>query len=274
MRIWSAPVLCVCCPVYRPQLKPRWATAPSVCEVCRWRLCRDVSAIDRLHCQLSGPEDLVADRRQVAVLDEAGRATGEVQWCDPVAAVLAAGSVASRVNATAGVSGSRDPQAPTDLDVVDLTGPAVHATIHDPFCDQVGYLSAATVLDSWVRLLREELFGHEWLPAATVGKLTDWLLAGGTASRLEVACNGFLAIDEMTIELRDLLFALRSAAGETEPQPRRYWGVPCRSCNTVSQLIQEDDWVECERCQLLLNPVEFQRWLTTAVERWGSDAAS
>lgn len=247
---------------------------PSVCEVCRWRLCRDVSTIARLHYQLSGPEDLVADRRQVAVLDEAGLATGELRWRDPAASAMPAGAVSSRVNATAGVSGTRDPQAPTSLDVVDLTGPAVHATIHDPFGDQIGHLSAATVVDSWVRLLREELFGHERLPSATVDDLTDWLLAGGSVSRLEIACNRFLAVDEMTVELRDLLSALRSAAGETEPQPRRYWGVPCRGCNTVSQLVQEDDWIECERCQLLLSPEEFQQWLTTAAQRWGSDAAS
>jgi hypothetical protein len=270
MRISSARVLCLCCPVYRPQLKPRWANVPSVCEVCRWRLCRDVSAIDRLHYQLAGPDDLVADRRQVAVLNGAGLATGELRWCDPAAAVLPAGVVASRVNATAGVSGTRDPQAPISLDVVDLIGPAVHATIHDPFGDQVGYLSAATVLDSWVRLLREELFGHERLPGATVGSLADWLVAGGAVSRLEIACSRFLAVVDMTVELRDLLSALRSVAGETEPQPRRYWGVPCRGCNTVSQLVQEDDFVECERCQLLLNPEEFQQWLTTAAQRWGS----
>ena len=240
-----------------------------MCAVCRWRLCRDVSAIDRLHYQLSGPDDLVVDRRQVAVLDEDGGVTGEVRWRDPAAAVLPAGAVASRVNATAGVSGTRNPQAPTSLDAVDLTGPARHATIHDPYHDQVGYVSAATVLDSWVRLLRVELFGHQRLPAATVGSLTDWLLAGGVVSRLEIACNRFAAVDEMTVELRDLLSALRSVAGETEPPPRRYLGVPCRGCNVVSQLVQEGDYIECEHCQLLLNPDELQQWLTTAAQRWG-----
>jgi len=260
--------------VYRPQLKPQWASTPSVCEVCRWRLCRDVSAIDRLHYQLSGPDDLVADRRKVAVLDEDGRVTGEVRWSDPAAAVLPAGTVTSRVSGTVGVSGTRDPTAPTSLDAVDLTGPARHATIRDPYRDQVGYLSAATVLDSWVRLLREELFGHERLPAATVGSLVDWLLAGGAVSRLEIACNRFVAVDEMTVEMRDLLSGLRSVAGETEPPPRRYLGVPCRGCNVVSQLVQEGDYIECERCQLLLNPDEFQQWMTTAAQRWGHRAAS
>jgi len=38
-----------------------------------------VSAIARLHHQLSRPDDLVADLRQVAVSDEAGMATGEVR---------------------------------------------------------------------------------------------------------------------------------------------------------------------------------------------------
>lgn len=65
--------------MYQPQLKPRWATIRWVCEVCRWRSCRDVSAIARLHHQLSRPDDLVADLRQVAVSDEAGMATGEVR---------------------------------------------------------------------------------------------------------------------------------------------------------------------------------------------------
>ena len=237
-------------------------------------MCRDVSAIDRLHYQLSEPDDLVVDRRQIAVRDEDGRVSGEVRWSDPAAAVLPAGAVASRVNATAGVSGTRDPLAPISLDAVDLTGPVRHATIHDPYRDQVGYVSAATVLDSWVRLLREELFPHERLPAATVWDLTDWLVAGGAVSRLEIACSRLAAVDEMTIELRDLLSALRSVAGETEPPPRRYLGVPCRGCNVVSQLVQEGDYVECERCQLLLNPDEFQQWMATAAQRWSYRAAS
>jgi len=130
------------------------------------------------------------------------------------------------------------------------------------------------VLDSWVRVLREELFPHERLPAPTVRALTEWLVAGDAVSRLEMACSRFSAVDEMAVELRELLCGLRSVAGETEPPPRRYLGVPCRGCNFVSQLVQEGDYVECDRCQLLLNPDEFQQWLSTAARRWGVRATS
>lgn len=257
---------CILCPTYRRDDTPHTPDVDPVCDVCRWRVHRDMAAVGRLHRDLAVDEVLDRDHRTVAILDALGVPTGQYRWRDPAAAVLPVGAVAGRSGQPV-VSGTREPSVPIDLDRIDLTAPARHGTVHDPYHDQIGHISTATVLDSWAYALRAALFATERRPDGSVDALVRWFLTGAPVSRLDTACTRYAAVTDLAGEIRRLCTALRDAAGESEPPPQVLWGVPCRRCKEVSRLVREDLYVACRKCGLLLTLIEYRAWTAQEARR-------
>lgn len=165
-------VTCVTCPVLTPSAPPRAPAWPQVCDGDRARLRRD----------LSGLPDAVASLPR-----EPGTGHGPR------------------------VSGTPEPRLPVRLLVVDLTLRANQGSLR-PWShrfedeDQVGPLSVATVLDTWVRDWVETREQREHLPLANVVSLVGWLL-----NRLDWACDEHPAVDEFASDLRDMVRAVHSA---------------------------------------------------------------
>lgn len=201
---------CVCCPQLRPG-EPRIYERPTVCEGCRSRLRSLLAEVVELYA---------------AVELEPGATAG------------------SRV------SGSRTPPLPLAVAALDLTLPAHLGTVHDPFGDQAGDISATTVLESWAR----DWQTYTWalLPEATVAALAAWL-----RERLDWACDHHPAVDDFAFELSNLVGKLRPRA----PRAELMLGVPCRDCDRLTLYRWPgSDYIECDSCTVLLTPEEYQRW--------------
>lgn len=154
------------------------------------------------------------------------------------------------------VSGSREAPLPLRVDPLDLTMPARFAAVHDVRGDQLGYVSVATVLDSWVRDWRDTLRPQQALPRPSVRHLTIWL-----THRLDDACDRHSAIDEFAAEMRDLLSAIWRVTGATEVKPEYMDGVVCRRCDLKDLYrLPGQDRVECQSCGDLLTEEEYRRW--------------
>jgi hypothetical protein len=120
--------------------------------------------------------------------------------------------------------------------------------------DQIGYLSAATVLDQWVRDVRDLLLPDHHLPPATVDQLAAWL-----RNRVDDICDRHPAVADFAEELRHLRGALRSAAGETEQRPEPCDGVACPRCDlrTLVRMPNDTYRAQCAACGTLLTDAEF-----------------
>src|SRR5690606_32327969 len=101
------------------------------------------------------------------------------------------------------VSGTRSVPAPAPLDRIDLTLPARPAARRllargalGIDSDQIGHLSVATILDTWVRDWRDTCWPGTHLPAATVADLVTWL-----RTRLPDACQRHPRIAEFAGEV-------------------------------------------------------------------------
>src|SRR5690348_15102502 len=112
-----------------PELKP-------VCGPCRSRLSGQLRDIPILCEELRDPP-------------------GAEPANDLVSVALPAALIAGQSSAPR-VQGSREAPIPISVDRLDLLGPADERTVHDQFGDQIGYQSAATILDSWCRMFAEE----------------------------------------------------------------------------------------------------------------------
>ncbi|GAA0494912.1 hypothetical protein Ade02nite_19510 [Paractinoplanes deccanensis] len=123
-----------------------------------------------------------------------------------------------------------------------------------PTLDDDGHLSAATVLDLWVRDIRAQQFTRHRLPDATVPELVRWLRA-----RHEDICDRYPDIAVFADGLRVLRGALRSAAGETEPRPEPCDGVTCDRCDQRALFRNPDDTyrAECGNCGSLYTDDEY-----------------
>jgi hypothetical protein len=126
--------------------------------------------------------------------------------------------------------------------------------------DQIGHLSAATILDLCCRDVRDTLFPDQRLPAGAVDAMVSWL-----RNRLDVVCDQHPAVADLAAQIKDLRGALRAVAGETEPPPQRCDGVPCRQCDLLMLFRQQDgsDGVECENvnCRAVYRPDEYEAWV-------------
>ncbi|MFB6392616.1 hypothetical protein [Polymorphospora lycopeni] len=262
---------CILCPAFRADDEPRAARRPPVCDACRWRLHHTIRDIANLHARLANPEPPIVDRHRYQTTNPDGT-PGRIRWADPVARLGGVAPINSR-SSQPHVTGSRERPLPTPVDRIDLGAPARPGSIGiatrghwaarggDP--DQVGVLSVATVLDSWVRDWRESMWPDVHLPDARVDQLADWLLAGfddeQPGVRIDQACDQHPAIDEMATELRALRQALRRALGETDPQPTPVTGVACATCANRALWRQPGDTyaAECATCGTLYTDTEL-----------------
>jgi len=149
------------------------------------------------------------------------------------------------------VSGSRTPPLPLAVATLDLTMPAHLGAVQDGLHDQLGDISAATILDSWAT----DWQTYRWalLPAPTVPTLVGWL-----TDRLVWACDEHPAIDDFAAELNGLVRRLRPPA----PRAELKTGVPCRECEKVTLYRWPgSDYIECGSCDVLMTPEEFTRWV-------------
>lgn len=207
----------------------------------------------RLATQLSEIPDLVAELRiRETVLDEAPNRGGR----DPVADETPAASIAARRGQR--VTGTRERPAPISINALDLTDQARGGTVHDAFGDQVGELSAATILDLWVQELRIWRGRREGLPRPNVNALVHWL----SGERLEDACDSFPAVGDMAAEIRRLRSVLRAQLGLVGTDDELKDGVVCPKCDSRAGLYQSNgsDRIECAVCGVLLTVDEFNRW--------------
>jgi hypothetical protein len=256
---------CTTCSTYRPDSEPRLPHRPPVCDGDRRLLDRHLTDIANLVADLTnGEPPVVDDRRYERFTIRNGRpvSLGE-SWADPLAPVGGVSPINSRSTAPA-VSGSRERPIPIPVTVVDLQAPArvpapSQAALRWPE-DQVGYLSAATVLDQWVRWIRDALFPDHHLPPATVDELVSWL-----RHRVDDICDRHPAVADMADEVRHLRGALRHAAGETEQPPERCDGIPCRRCDMAMLYRQPGGDVECVNpdCRAIYRADEYQEWIKT-----------
>lgn len=124
--------------------------------------------------------------------------------------------------------------------------------------DQIGLISAPTLLCAWVARWRSDRRRGEGLPKPTVPVLVDWLLA-----RLNDAAGGQQLLREFADEIRGLYLALLDACDETEPIPERCYGVPCKRCDlqTLFRTIDGSGDVECGNCGRLLGQRDYDEWV-------------
>lgn len=250
---------------------PRW----QVCDACRSRLRRWLAEIPDLCADLAAddpagsnfaldhradPDHNPVDHPYERTDPDTGRVWRHV--LDPLG-VLPPGPLRG-AHAGGKVSGSAHPSAPANLAALDLLAAARHGS-RAPHArgvlgmdeEQIGDLSVATVLDTWVRDWREVRGRGEGLPEPTVAALCRWL-----ADRCEWACDEHPAVDEFAAELRDVRSALYARLGLYDvPDYKR--GVPCRGCGHLTLVRKSgSDWVECETdgCGELYSPQEYADW--------------
>lgn len=213
-----------------------------------------------LTCQRCGAR-LGAGLRQVAgdVAELAARRL-EVDghaW-DPVSVVLPAGPVAGASSGPRSRNGG-ERSLPIAVDPTDLLLPVNHGAralqargalgLDD---DQVGYVSAATVLDWWAQewaARRGENIPRVW----TVPALTGWLLL-----RLPWALEVHPRLAEFAEQLDDLRSALWAACGKGAARPK-LMHAPCPGCGllTLTQAFPED-YIDCDHCGRCISPLEYE----------------
>ncbi len=268
---------CCACSVYRPDSPPRLPNRPPVCDGDRTLLDRHLVDIANLIADLGNPEESLTDNRRherfATVYFEGGI---QHTWSkglypsDPLAPLGGVAPINSRTKAPS-VSGSRERPIPIGVTALDLQAEArvpntppwaqANEKLHRQWAaDQIGHLSAATVLDQWVRDIRDVLHPGHHLPPATVDELVAWL-----RSRLETICDQHPAVDEFAEDIRCLRSALRSAAKVTDPQPEHCDGVACRRCDLMTLYREPGGDVTCVNpdCQAVLREEEFQDWVKT-----------
>lgn len=162
------------------------------------------------------------------------------------------------------VSGTPEPRLPLNVEALDLSLPAragSRALMSRGALgfdrDQVGTLSAATVLDTIARAWADTL--DHGLPEPTVASLTAWL-----AGRVEEACDQHMAVDEDVKEIRGLRKDLQRVLAEDRvnegfvvgqcPTVDVETGQPCHTRLVASAGVTV---IECSRC--------YTRWPR---ERW------
>lgn len=262
-----------------------------------WLVCR--RAWGRLAGALRQIPDLCDELSGLGFVQRDGRprsddAKDRGDWADPIAHSLPAGPLNGLRNG-AKVSGSPGRSAPIRIDPTDLTASARvfrlagrpsteeqrepcrfcrehHRTdLHPPlpasepqdrYADQIGYTSAASTLDFWVRDWAD--IRGEGLPAARgVRRLSGWLL-----DRLDWACQSFMALDEFAEDVRKLSSALFGLAGYGAARPK-LMEAACPGCHLLT-LTQSypDGQIECNTtdCERILTPEEYAMYVRSLIE--------
>jgi hypothetical protein len=263
---------CTVCPITRPDSEPRIPHQPPVCDGDRRLLYRWLGDIANLIADLSNPEPPIIDRRHyerwgIEYLKDGVRRPISLgfTWADPVSALGGVSPINSRSKQPS-VSGSRERPIPINAAVLDLKSPARVVNTDWPE-DQLGHLSAATVLDWWIRTVRADLYPDHHLPPATVADMVAWLRAdvGDERTRVDDICDYLPSVDAFAAELKHLRGALRAANGETEPKPERCEGVACPRCDMQMLYRQPGGDVHCvgPDCQAVLREDEYHDWVKT-----------
>jgi hypothetical protein len=255
--------------------RPRIAERPSVCEPDRRGLHDTLTDIATYHAQLSAEQDLadltawtarIRPRLPVPTTNPARLAKWtEGSWAtvdghDPVLTATPAGPI-GRSNQRR-VSGSRHAPIPANLHQLDLTAQARQGS-RAPHArgvlgldkDQIGHLSIATELDTWVRDWREQLFADQHLPVPTVTTLVAWL-----QTRLGDACDRHEDIDEFAADIRQLRQLLHGALQLGPARKELCPGVACRSCDRVA-LYRDGAAVQCGWCRQYYSEREYTDWV-------------
>lgn len=156
------------------------------------------------------------------------------------------------------VSGSREAPLPLRVDPFDLGMPA---RVPEPTPaarrwpeDQLGTMSVASRLDSWVQDWRDVLGVHT-NPEPTVPALAAWL-----RTWLYVACDAHKAIDEFHRELVALVATLRRTCGTTDVRPELL-DAECSRCDQRAMYrLPGEDRVECGGCGRRMTEDEYAQW--------------
>lgn len=253
---------CTTCPIVRPGSEPRQPHTPPVCDGDRRLLGRWLSDITNLVDDLTNPEEPLVDDRQYERFGTAyfpgGHRHTFSRGMRPADPLTALGGVAPINSPTRHprTSGSRERPIPINATALDLTGDArvPHLTGHAWPEDQIGYLSAGTVLDEWIRDTRARLLPDHHLPPATVNDMVAWL-----RERVDLICDQHPQVADFAEALRLLRGALRAAAGQTEPPPEPCDGVTCARCDQRALFHKPTDTyrAECGNCGTLYTDDEY-----------------
>lgn len=149
------------------------------------------------------------------------------------------------------VSGTTEPRLPIALDPIDLAAPAwtsdlTPAGLEHPD-DQIGHTPAATILDSWVRLWRDERGLHERLPEANVRRLAKWL-----AARYDWACSNSPTIGDFVKATRKLESTLRGVTQVDRDDTQHIGHCPGskdQRCGTELRVTPWQESAQCPRCE-------------------------
>lgn len=203
--------------------------------------------------------------RQIPVLVDELRGQGvevDVFAADPVAVSLPAGPIGGAATGPRG-TGTRERALPIRIDATDILLGVNHGArrllargalgLDD---DQVGHLSAATILDGWARDWASYL-GHH-VPTPQVPLLCAWL-----SDRLPWALEHHPALDEFAADVGDLLRTLYGLCGHGSARPK-VMEAPCPGCG-LATLVQPfpDAYIECATvdCGRVLTPPEYEEYV-------------
>ena len=168
------------------------------------------------------------------------------------------------------VSGTAEQPLGVRIPVLDLIGPANTGAVHDPFGDQSGMVSVATVLDSWASEWAE--LRGETRPLPTVPRLAEWLTDRLPWAAEEVRCNrdgrrvggGHPALPDFSQDLHRTAWALRAANGDLPADDDHKDGIECAKCDLMT-LFDVGDFIECldakHGCGKLYKPSEYRQWV-------------
>jgi Zn ribbon nucleic-acid-binding protein len=241
---------CVLCAHYHPRADPHPVDGPGrqSCEAGRRRLERELFSLKSAFRRLG--EEISA----------------EVGARDAVSRLLPAAPTPSP-STQPSVSGSKERQLPIDVNRVDLLLPATAGQVDDPYHDQAGHYSVATVLNAWVRIWYQRWFTAERYPRTDAISLIDWLL-GVRLIRILDAEQSIADFAQAVQELRGLL---RWALRDSKPKRAQMWGVPCPRCQLTSQLSMDpedpDHYRECDNCGIMLSSAEYLQHLRDQVDK-------
>jgi hypothetical protein len=191
---------------------------------------RNLLCCNRAYLRLASALNVIPDRCEELTRERS--LLFEDVPADPVALAFPAGSVPGQ-RGGARVHAAPSSSPPLSLDAVDLTSGVNHAArallargvlgLDD---DQVGHLSAATILHGWVRDWAE--IRREGEPMPVVREMCRWL-----SDRLDWACSRHPALDEFAGEVLELRGVLTALTGRAEPPPETL-SAPCPGCSMLS----------------------------------------
>jgi len=157
------------------------------------------------------------------------------------------------------VSGSSEQSLGVRVPVLDLIGPANLGAVKDVYSDQSGFVSVATVLDSWASDWADLRGKGEARPLPTVPRLAEWL-----RDRLGWAAAEHPALNDFSQDLHRTAWALRAANGDLPGDDEHKDGIECARCDLMA-LFDVGDFTECipdkGGCGKLYKPGEYRQWV-------------